>query len=1084
MAWFALHPPEGVRVVSFFATNRIGFETDWRHAADALVTQLAELAARPMPQGRFDIRARLRELLAAAAVNCLACDERLVLVLDALDEDSGAPSIAGLLPVPLPDGVRVVVSSRTDAPLPSDLAVEHPLRDPAIVRYLSCSPRATEYRITAEQRLARLLRQSFMTRKLTGMLVVSGGGLTADDLQRLSWIPRDRNAQYLTTVAASCGVDPYTEQRLPDGRQPYVLAHAELHNSAAQYLGPGALAKYRRHLHRWADRYRADNWPEGTPEYLLRNYFRMLAATEDTARMLRLATDTDRHTRMADSYAGETNALVEIAAAQDLLRADTTPDLNLALSLAMTRERLIGRNHGLCPDLPVAWLRLGHGTRAETLAWTLRTPSVQMSAVADLVRELVEAGQPMVARLLTQRAEIRCRTRPVSDTERDSIESDMARCLATVGATDRAIDWALSAANLNRRTARLSYIALETRSNNDWAAARRVCDLITDPYVRADSLQSTAYFAALTDASEVAWLVIRHVELVAERIGDPYLRASVLADLAETCVEAGDNEGAQSISDRIDELVPEITAAPLRAHLLGHRIRDAYRIYNDGGQAPAAASAIADPWLRTHELCGLAINLAIAQDRAAALRIAESAEFSARSVPDSVRHADALGQVVYVLGFCDEIDRALVVADAIADPKCRDEALASLAYSSAFFDEPGRALAVIDRIGDLYTRLQPLSMMVEHFSDRGDLANARRIRETTLGTALSITDPRWRTQGLLELAEEVKDPAFGRRCVDSAVAACHATHYENQQPWLALLRGLTVLDRIDLVESTVDSAFPPDLGSLVLLVLAKVVAAEGDLAQARRLAAAAVRTAMTESSPLSRGPGLADIATAVAAFGDINWARRILDDAQALNEAIADRSTRDLALSSLARVAVEFGDFARAESLVDAIVEPTERVLLWRTIADTLVTTGDLEPAYRILCRAEAILDSVTNPNDRSFVLRELAEIGMDTPRDRAQASEQRNPLESARGPAEAVRAALAAADFDRAEAILRTVTDADVLAAVLRSVVASATPAQIPELLVAASTFAGCWALMPAFADFASSLVLTKVRAEWPSTA
>ncbi|MFJ1767373.1 hypothetical protein ACIOD2_44075 [Amycolatopsis sp. NPDC088138] len=84
-------------------------------------------------------------LLAEVAQDCSWRGERLALVVDGLDEDLGldgspdAHSIAALLPMRPPAGMRVIVSWRDNPALPDDVPDRHPLREPAIVRRLTPS---------------------------------------------------------------------------------------------------------------------------------------------------------------------------------------------------------------------------------------------------------------------------------------------------------------------------------------------------------------------------------------------------------------------------------------------------------------------------------------------------------------------------------------------------------------------------------------------------------------------------------------------------------------------------------------------------------------------------------------------------------------------------------------------------------------------------------------------------------------------------------------------------------------------------------------------------------------------------------
>jgi hypothetical protein len=111
MATFVLHPPEQirgrVRIVSFFITARLAAQDTRDAFTAALLDQLRELNGQELPPSPPEPmrEAFLLDLLARAARTCYDEGQRLVLVVDGLDEDRGvitgpdAHSIAGMLPV-------------------------------------------------------------------------------------------------------------------------------------------------------------------------------------------------------------------------------------------------------------------------------------------------------------------------------------------------------------------------------------------------------------------------------------------------------------------------------------------------------------------------------------------------------------------------------------------------------------------------------------------------------------------------------------------------------------------------------------------------------------------------------------------------------------------------------------------------------------------------------------------------------------------------------------------------------------------------------------------------------------------------
>ena len=203
MSWFVLHPPPGVRVVSFFVTARLAGQSDRTAFVDNVLEQLLTILGEALPPFLTPAtrEPHLLGLLDEAARVCHGRGESLVLLVDGLDEDRGvtmgadAHSIAGLLPLKLPAGLRVVVAGRPDPPVPSDVHRDHPLRRSDVVRALATSSRALVLREEMENELLRLLDGNAAEQDLLGLLTAAGGGLTAADLAGLTgreswWVQR------------------------------------------------------------------------------------------------------------------------------------------------------------------------------------------------------------------------------------------------------------------------------------------------------------------------------------------------------------------------------------------------------------------------------------------------------------------------------------------------------------------------------------------------------------------------------------------------------------------------------------------------------------------------------------------------------------------------------------------------------------------------------------------------------------------------------------------------------------------------------------------------------------------------------
>ncbi|MEV0215998.1 hypothetical protein [Micromonospora sp. NPDC050695] len=131
LAWFVLHPPPGVRVVSYFVPEGRTEQENHDAFLDVVLEQLAELTDGSMP-GHLTRSTRKAHLLGRyteAAEACARRGERLVLVVDGLDDRRNASGIAPLLPDHLVGGMRVVLDTGSGLRVPADLPPRHPLRE-------------------------------------------------------------------------------------------------------------------------------------------------------------------------------------------------------------------------------------------------------------------------------------------------------------------------------------------------------------------------------------------------------------------------------------------------------------------------------------------------------------------------------------------------------------------------------------------------------------------------------------------------------------------------------------------------------------------------------------------------------------------------------------------------------------------------------------------------------------------------------------------------------------------------------------------------------------------------------------------
>ncbi|HEX8864019.1 MAG TPA: hypothetical protein VF821_00045 [Lentzea sp.] len=527
MATFVLNPPSDVRIISFFVTARLAGQSDRTAFLDSTLEQLATLLERLVPAANRE--AHFHGMLTEAAARCAAEGSRLVLLVDGLDEDRGVTgadfhSIAALLPTDPPHGSRVIVSGRPHPPVPDDVPPEHPLRDPGIVRVLETSERAQVVALDMRRELDRLLTGSSVDRDLVGLLVASGGGLTASDLSELvaddDW-PQWRIEEHLAGVAGRS----FLPLAHPSGA--YLLGHEELSTTAATRIGDHHLTDYRTRLHAWADTYRDRGWPAETPAYLLHAYHRVV----DNERLITLVSDAARHRRMAEAFGGHHIAVTEITTAQQVLLGADPLDLSSMVLLNVHQHYLESRDEAIPRYLPIAWATLGDADRAISLA---RSTGFERCSTLVEVAEVLGPDEPRYAQLL-------------DDAEKAAqVEGEYA--------TSRLIDLFLSKCLLDRAD-------LLVRAVVFWQNVEPELEQVATALIAAGRLDRAESLIRFVGTSE---LPPRSFSRPKERRTRPQVKAALLAKLVAALAQQGDLYHAQTVTTTIDDPLSRLVAIAAR----------------------------------------------------------------------------------------------------------------------------------------------------------------------------------------------------------------------------------------------------------------------------------------------------------------------------------------------------------------------------------------------------------------------------------------------------------------------------------------------------------------------------------------
>ena len=1003
MAWFVLHPPPGVRIVSFFVTARHHRQNDRKAFVDNVLEQLAEvLEHRGLPAGLTDSTrdAHLAGMLSAAAAACRQSGERLVLLVDGLDEDRGVTvepesySIAATLPRHPPAGLSIVVSSRPEPPLPPDVPEDHPLRGRCLVRELGQSAYAEVVRADAERELKRILLAGGAERDILGLVAAARSGLSVRDLAELvgadEWLVKD----HLTS---------FTGRTFARADTAYVLAHEELQSTATRLLGPARLREHRQRLHEWAERYRDLGWPVGTPDYLLRGYFRMLSEQGDAARMVRYAADPDRHDRMLDHTGGDAVALEEIALAQDALLAE--PDLPAMCKLVLRRTDLEDRNTNVPFTLPRLWAAVGNIARAEALVRSIpEEASRRAAALTLLAPEVAAAGHHARAELLAGLIPA-----PMFI---DADQPSKAIC------------------EVVRRIAR----------NGDHDRAAALASSIEPPFWQSRAHCEVAVALAGTDGS------LTEAGTLARRIPMPYWRAQAMAVLATQAARRGQNDLAERLAgDAASEAgaLPGDSDRALLHAFLAQQIKPwggADRAGRLAALAVGDATAVDAPHHRVETLTKILPLLADILDRAELANLARLAESTlaaarddhriplehpvrlllgatasawyaagdldravavATSIVDPLDRESALLRVVGAAAAAGDLDSARALADSLPDPAEKDRALGRIVANLAGVNDDEHSADLVNAIRDRAVHAAALTDWGYRAAQRGDLDTATDLAKRAEAIGRSTGDPAAKARLLTPLvsvlvaAGDMKRARAAARRAAAAYRAAPERHQFNP-PLAALVRASAQANDYETAADVARMIKDPHARARALAELASSIGRRDNRDMASGLLSAAETAAMSIPHQRKRLETLRKVMAAL-------WIIGADEAAEALARRMAERDDvseppqppappvflpqyapafhtasqrtsplvpqeRDQALASAVETVAAAGDFERAETLGALIADQRQRATARTRLVLALARAGQHD-------RAHALARSYEDSLHRSGRLRELADV-------------------------------------------------------------------------------------------------------------
>ena len=717
MSSFALNPPDGVHIVSFF-TRRIGGDgNDWRSFSFVAGAQLAEILGDEYTERASDPASQdteFRQLLRRASTACRSDKNPrpLVLLIDGVDEDSyyerpdaaAAKSILSLLPRHLPEGVKVMTASRPNPRPPEDIVCDSPRR----VVSLEASP-------IAQKKINQKDIENFLNSKygvdIGAFLAACGGSLTVDELRQLIARRRRLDAVPSGDIKACVERSPgrilmrvnvgFGDRPIPS----YTLGHDAVLRAVLRELSPDlfggdegvgdeawwaescerVLLPYYQDIRGWVKKCADRGWGCNTPNYLLSEscFELMLGDDKCDGSSVKIVLDRDRYNEVWRRSEQKSLVLRMIDRESFKMVGESCAEIpegvmTFLYGVAELRE-LVVRASTYVPGLPKLYVLYFNLTPEAVLDMVLSidSPKSRLNALVETMKAAVECGRvrvflpflPVVLESLGS-----CRD------FNDTVLRLLVDVLVSIG----------SAVNDS-----------EVNGFESFDIERWVNGIQVYAHRGGGFLSLSSSVKGADEVSEDSRMIapFYHAEEVAERIEDSRERTWALAVVAEALARAGHADEALAMAERIE--------APQERALGLARV------------AGALAQAGETDWAR---------------------QVADNAASTAERIEASQEHARVLASVAEALAQAGETDRARQVADNAAStaerieaPWLRRWALAGVAEALAQAGAIDGALKFVSVMNDPISRSRALSPVIKELVRKGSSDDAVEAMRAELG---------------------------------------------------------------------------------------------------------------------------------------------------------------------------------------------------------------------------------------------------------------------------------------------------------------------------------------------------------------
>ena len=688
MATFAVRPPTGVRVVSYFA-RKTEAGHDRNDFVFVVLAQLAQIVGdryvrAPRPEEQTTV---LSEALRLAAAVCKVDNDALVLLIDGLDEDAyferpdapGAASILSVLPRRFPRGVRVVTASRPNPPVPADVVSED--RGKARKDDLEPSPHA-KASIGAKQ-----LREFFGGRlglPVGAFLAACDDALTSTDLYMLlsrygTSATLDEIVSFVSSAPGRL-LQPVRVGR-GEGVTAYRLGHDIVLHEVLRRLEPErfgewsdpederwwaefreqALGSYRDVIVRWAEEWvEQHGWSSMTPSYLLGagylSVVRRRAGLVGVLEVLAERTRNDEVVRRRDVGYSVIHAIDETVDA--FLNSDEwgliEGDFETVLLVSEERERL-ARGSVYIPGLiclGVEYFRMSPDVLLERLLSIDdvkdRIEAIHEVLESDLPADHFKAYEGCVLGALDFIEER-------SSDLRDKARQLRARALTHVGQFSDAEDVAGLIEDSWRRAEALVGVARALAGAGGPNSAAHVSGIVESRWWRVEILTSVALTLSELKVAENAERVASLVENSSSRIDALFVVARFLA-------RVGNVVAARRIVRQLEGSVWMMQHPKERVEIL-RRVAVVLIDVEDVENAEDVAWRLETPWRRAETLVAVARAFARIGSAVDAERVVDRIKITAWQLQDPKQQANVLIEAAWTLAQIGKNNAAVHVVE-------------------------------------------------------------------------------------------------------------------------------------------------------------------------------------------------------------------------------------------------------------------------------------------------------------------------------------------------------------------------------------------------------------------------------------